>query len=68
MDFLCKVSGVSYAKTVGDHPTSAILVIENKLKSGEMTVTSFKQKIVEICQSATSEEDRASKLRPSQVF
>jgi hypothetical protein len=68
IDFLNRISGVSYIKELHERPTSAILVIENKLKSGEMTVTSYKQKIVEIYQSATSEEDRASKLRPSQVF
>jgi hypothetical protein len=68
IDYLSRIAGVSYVKEINESPTSAILVIENKLKSGEMTVTSFKHKIVEICQAATSKEDRVDKLKPSKVF
>ncbi len=68
VDFLSQVAGVSYVKTVGDRPTSAILRIEESLKNGEMTVLGYKNRIASIAQNATSEKDRVDKLKPSKVF
>ena len=68
IDYLSRIAGVAYIKEINERPTSAILAIEESLKKGEMTVLAYKHKIVEICQSATSEEDRVDKLKPSKVF